>query len=88
VPDLERGLGFYRDSHGPALIWRSEKEAGSRMPDQEAEIVIPIDRKARKWSCQCMQPTKRRRTFKEAGGNILVTTFDTQINRCAVVRDP
>ena len=35
VPDLDRGLQFYRDDLGHALLWRDDErgQAGLRLPD-------------------------------------------------------
>src|ERR1700734_3636721 len=42
VPDLDRGLAFYRDVLGHQLIWRSEAagQAGLRTPGSGTEIVL------------------------------------------------
>jgi hypothetical protein len=43
VSDLEAGLAFYRDQFGHELIWRTERAAGLRMPDTNAEIVLQTE---------------------------------------------
>lgn len=43
VPDLEAGLGFYRDGLGHEVIWRMEHSVGPRMADSGAEIVLYTD---------------------------------------------
>jgi catechol 2,3-dioxygenase-like lactoylglutathione lyase family enzyme len=42
VPDLERGLRFYRDELGHELLWRNDElgQAGLRLPDGETELVL------------------------------------------------
>ena len=40
VPDLDRGLAFYRDRLGHDLLWRSETAAGLRLPDGDSELVL------------------------------------------------
>lgn len=42
VPDLERGLAFYRDVLGHEVIWRNEAtgQAGLRTPESDTEIVL------------------------------------------------
>jgi catechol 2,3-dioxygenase-like lactoylglutathione lyase family enzyme len=40
VPDLEAGLALYRDRLGHELNWRTETQAGLRMPEGDTEIVI------------------------------------------------
>jgi catechol 2,3-dioxygenase-like lactoylglutathione lyase family enzyme len=46
VPDLDRGLAFYRDVLGHQLIWRNEAtgQAGLRTPVLMEPIDIPIGR--------------------------------------------
>lgn len=42
VPDLDRGMAFYRDVLGHQLIWRNEAagQAGLRTPGSRTEIVL------------------------------------------------
>jgi catechol 2,3-dioxygenase-like lactoylglutathione lyase family enzyme len=42
VPDLDRGMAFYRDVLGHQLIWRNEAtgQAGLRTPGSDTEIVL------------------------------------------------
>ena len=46
VPDLDRGLAFYRDVLGHQLIWRTDSagQAGLRTPDATTEIVLTTRR--------------------------------------------
>src|SRR3954453_9435388 len=41
-PDLDRGLSFYRDPLGHALLWRNDErgQAGLGLPDGETELVL------------------------------------------------
>lgn len=40
VADLDEALAFYRDRLGHELVWRTDRVAGLRMPDTDAEIVL------------------------------------------------
>ena len=42
VPDLDRGLQFYRDQLGHELAWRNDAEGqvGLRLPESQAELVL------------------------------------------------
>jgi lactoylglutathione lyase len=44
VPDLDRGLAFYRDRLGHELIWCSETAAGLRLADSDSELVLQTQR--------------------------------------------
>lgn len=88
VSDLEEGLAFYRDKLGHQLIWRSETEAGMKMPGSEAEIVIQCTDKKQEFDLTVTSADQAVKLFAESGGKIVVEPFDIKIGRCAVVRDP
>jgi predicted enzyme related to lactoylglutathione lyase len=88
VPDLEEGLGFYRDRLGHDLIWRTETAAGLRMPDADAEIVIQTERAAFEVNLLVASVDHAVAAIVEAGGRVVVPPFDIRIGRCAVVQDP
>lgn len=46
VPDLDAGLAFYRDRLGHELLWRTASQAGLRLPDTDAELVLQVERAA------------------------------------------
>lgn len=88
VPELESGLSFYRDRLGHALIWRTEKAAGLRMPGTEAELVIQTEQAGQEVDITVQSADEAAQRFVEAGGEMVMPPFDIQIGRCAVVRDP
>ncbi len=88
VPDLEAGLGFYRDCLGHEVLWRTETAAGLRMPESDAEIVIQTDREELEANLLVASAEEAVRRIVEAGGSVTVQPFDIQIGRCAVVADP
>ena len=88
VPDLEAGLAFYRDKLGHELIWRTEKAAGLRMPNTDAEIVIQTERPQLEANLKVASADAAAQLVVEAGGKLVAGPFDIQIGRCAVVLDP
>ena len=88
VPDLETGLAFYRDRLGHELIWCSATAAGLRMPDTDAELVIQTEEQRQEIDLLVDSADKATAFFEQAGGKVIVSPFDIQIGRCAVVEDP
>ena len=88
VPDLETGLAFYRDRLGHELIWRSTTAAGLRMPDTDAELVLQTEEQRQEIDLLVDSADKATAFFEQAGGKVIVTPFDIQVGRCAVVEDP
>jgi predicted enzyme related to lactoylglutathione lyase len=88
VSDLDDGLAFYRDQLGHELIWRTERAAGLRMPETDAEIVLQTEDKAQQIDLKVESVKDAAVRFEEAGGKVLVPPFDIQIGRAVVVQDP
>jgi len=88
VPDLEKGLSFYRDQLGHALIWRTETAAGLRLPESESELVIETEAQRQEIDFLVDSADEAAKVIEQAGGKIVVLPFDIQIGRCAVVEDP
>ena len=88
VPDLDQGLAFYRDQLGHELIWRTERAAGLRMPDTDAEIVLQTERQDQELDLKVASADAAAVRFEKAGGKVLVPPFDIQIGRAVVVQDP
>ena len=88
VPDLETGLAFYRERLGQELIWRSATAAGLRMPDTDAELVLQTEEQRQEIDLLVDSADKATAFFEQAGGKVIVTPFDIQVGRCAVVEDP
>src|SRR5215216_4735076 len=87
VPDLEKGLSFYRDQLGHALIWRTETAAGLRLPESEAELVIQTEAQRQEIDFLVDSADEAAKVIEQAGGKIVVLPFDIQIGRCVVVED-
>jgi lactoylglutathione lyase len=88
VPDLDAGLAYYRDRLGHGLIWRTEREAGLRMPETDAEIVLHTEQQEPEVDLPVDSADAAATRIEEAGGKIIVGPFDIQIGRCVVVEDP
>jgi len=88
VPDLDAGLAFYRDQLGHQLIWRTERAAGLRLPESDAELVLQTEREGLEIDLLVESADAAAARIRAAGGAIVVPPFDIQIGRCVVVRDP
>jgi len=89
VGDLEAALAFYRDRLGHALVWRTDDEAGLRMPEDDAELVLQArDPWQTEIDLLVDSADAAAARFREAGGEIAVPPFEIRIGRAAVVKDP
>jgi predicted enzyme related to lactoylglutathione lyase len=89
VPDLERGLRFYRDGLGHRVLWRDDDrgQVGLVMPGGATEIVLTTR--------QGLEPDWLVESVAEAvsavvvgGGWVLSPPTDIPVGRIAVVADP
>ena len=88
VQDLDKGLAFYRDRLGHALIWRTATAAGLRLPDGRAEIVLHTEGGPPEIDLKVGDVERASAQFAAAGGRVIVAAFDIRIGRAAVVEDP
>lgn len=89
VPDLERGLEFYRDRLGHELVWRNDGigQAGLRVPDSDTEIVLSTELEyAPSWLVASADEAAER--IVELGGRLVRAPFELPVGRCAVAEDP
>jgi predicted enzyme related to lactoylglutathione lyase len=89
VPDLDRGLAFYRDVLGHQLIWRNEAtgQAGLRTPESSTEIVLTT-RQDYEPDWKVASADVAAEVFGANGGRVLVEPADIPIGRLAIVEDP
>jgi predicted enzyme related to lactoylglutathione lyase len=89
VPDLDRGLAFYRDHLGHELLWRHDElgQAGLRLPDGETELVLStrLDY-ALNWLVASVEDAVE--SIVAAGGTVLAGPTQIPVGRLAVVADP
>lgn len=88
VPDLEKGVEYYRDRLGLKLIWKSNTAFGLGMDDDLTEIVIHNEREGIEIDFTVDSVPEASATIKTAGGEIVEGPFDIKIGKCAVVKDP
>ncbi|MFO7697733.1 MAG: VOC family protein [Anaerolineae bacterium] len=88
VPDLDAALAFYCTQLGHELLWRTPTSAGIGLPESDAEIVLQTERQQRDVDMLVDAADEAALRVVQAGGTLLVSPFDIQIGRCAVVADP
>ncbi|AGZ41855.1 VOC family protein [Actinoplanes friuliensis] len=88
VPDLERGLAFYRDELGHELIWRTGTAAGLRLPGAGTELVLTTERDGLEVDFLVDDVGRAVAGVVAAGGSVRVEPFDIPVGRVAVVADP
>lgn len=87
VAELEPAIGFYCDSLGHTLIWRTQAAVGLRLPGAAAELVLHT-KQGPEVDLLVDDVEAAFDRFLSAGGESVVQPFDIPIGRCAVVRDP
>lgn len=89
VPDLDRGMAFYRDVLGHQQIWRNDAvgQAGLRTPGSDTEIVLTM-REGYEPDWKVASADLAAEVFNANGGKVLVEPVDIPIGRLAVVEDP
>ena len=89
VPDLDRGLEFYRQHLGHELLWRNDEvgQAALRLPDSETELVLSSTVEyAPNWLVASVPEAVE--SFTAAGGAVLVRPVEIPVGRLAVMADP
>ncbi|MFG6194346.1 VOC family protein [Nonomuraea sp. JJY05] len=89
VPDLDSGLGFYRDRLGHELLWRNDElgQAGLGLPDTDTEIVLTTRLGlVPTWLVASVDDATAQ--VVEAGGRMVAEPVDVPVGRLAVVADP
>lgn len=86
VPDLDRGLAFYRDSLGHEVMWRSERMVGLRLGGDGTELVLSLDI-GPETDLLVGSVDEAVRAFVGAGGSLVAPPTDIPVGRVAVVRD-
>lgn len=89
VPDLDRGLAFYRDALGHEVLWRNDElgQVGLRLPDAETEIVI-TDRLDTHPAWRVADAAAAAEGLVAAGARMVMEPSDIPVGRVAVVEDP
>jgi predicted enzyme related to lactoylglutathione lyase len=88
VPDLDRGLTFYRDRLGHELLWRTATAAGLRLPGGETELVLTAAQPEPEVDFLVDSVEAAVAEVTAAGGTVVTPPFDIPVGRVAVVADP
>jgi predicted enzyme related to lactoylglutathione lyase len=88
VPSIADGIDFYCGKLGHELNWRSETQAGVRMPNTDAELVLQTERKERETDLLVESVDEAVVRITDAGGSVVTEPFDVPVGRFAVVADP
>jgi len=89
VPDLDAGLGFYRDRLGHELRWRNDEmgQAGLGLPGGDSEIVLTTqERYEPNWLVSSADEAAK--VIEAAGGRILAGPEEIPVGKLVVVEDP
>jgi predicted enzyme related to lactoylglutathione lyase len=87
VPDLARGIAFYRDQLGHKLLWQRETQAGLQMSDTDTEIVLNTDNLGE--TDLLVESAQSAFTQLLARGcKQIDAPFEIAVGWCAVVEDP
>ena len=88
VPDLQRGLAFYRDRLGHELVWRTQDAAGLRLADSDSELVLQTRRPQPEVDFLVDSVDQAATELTRAGGTVVVEPSDIPVGRVAVIADP
>ena len=89
VPDLDAGLGFYRDRLGHELRWRNDEmgQAGLGLPGGDSEIVLTTQQRYEpNWLVSSADEAAK--VIEAAGGRILAGPEEIPVGKLVVVEDP
>jgi predicted enzyme related to lactoylglutathione lyase len=89
VPDLDQGLRFYRDGLGHDLLWRDDSrgQAGLRMPETDAEIVLALGQ-AYEPDWLVTSAAEAAEVIVQAGGRVVSGPIEIPVGSLVVVADP
>jgi predicted enzyme related to lactoylglutathione lyase len=89
VPDLDVGLGFYRDRLGHELRWRNDAigAAGLGLPGSDSELVLSTrQRYEPDWLVSSADEAAE--VIVAAGGRVVAGPEEIPVGRLVVVQDP
>jgi predicted enzyme related to lactoylglutathione lyase len=87
VDDLDAAIRFY-ERLGHRLNWRRPKQAGLRLPDSDAELVLQTEHPGQEIDFLVQDADIAVERFTRAGGSLIEGPFDIEVGHCAVVEDP
>lgn len=89
VPDLERGLAFYRDALGHRLVWRNDElgQAGLELSEADTELVLTVRHGYEpNWLVDSAEEAAA--TIVAAGGRLIDGPSAIPVGTVCVVADP
>jgi len=89
VPDLDAGLGFYRDRLGHELRWRNDAtgQAGLGLPGRDSEIVLAARQKYEPdWLVSSVDEAAG--VFAAAGGRMVAGPEEIAVGKLVIAEDP
>jgi catechol 2,3-dioxygenase-like lactoylglutathione lyase family enzyme len=86
VDDLDEAIAYY-GRLGHELIWRRQAQAGLRLPDTDAELVLQTEDPDREIDFLVEDADAAADVFVAAGGRVVHRPFDIEVGRCVVVED-
>ena len=86
VDDLDRAIAYY-GRLGHELIWRRPAQAGLRLPDTDAELVLQVEEPSPEIDFLVEDADAAAEVFAATGGRVVHGPFDIEVGRCAVVED-
>lgn len=89
VPDLDAGLGFYRDRLGHEMRWRNDAigQAGLGLPGSDSEIVLATRQKYEpNWLVSSADEAAK--VIAAAGGRVVAGPEEIAVGKLVVAEDP
>jgi lactoylglutathione lyase len=87
VDDLDEAIAYY-GYLGHKLIWRRPTQAGVRLPDTDAELVLQTEGPDPEVDFLVGDADAAAGVFTKAGGRVVQGPLDIEVGRCVVVQDP
>lgn len=87
VGDLDEAIAYY-GRLGHEVKWRRPTQAGLRLPDTDAELVVQTEEPDLELDFLVDDAEAAAHAFTEAGGRVVHGPFDIEVGRCVVVEDP
>lgn len=89
VPDLDAGLGFYRDRLGHEMLWRNDVrgQAGLGLPGTDSEIVL-VTRQKYEPNWLVSSAGEAAEVITSAGGRVVAGPEETPVGMLVVAEDP
>jgi lactoylglutathione lyase len=87
VDDLDKAIAYY-GRLGHELVWRRPTQAGLRLPETEAELVVQTEEPGLEIDFLVQDANAAGGVFAATGGRVVHGPFDIEVGRCVVVEDP